>query len=98
MLGFRPEITPAMRSKQIDQCIERLCQKGCRSVRQDIRLLEQGQALPELSALDDLARQAVLKELRSIMAVYGDSCPMPASADTTNDQKKHVKDRKTPAR
>jgi hypothetical protein len=85
----RPETTAIMRSKQIDECIERLCQKGCRSVRQDIRLLEQGQMLPELSALDDLARLTVLKELRSIMAVYGDSCPLPVSAKTTNDDQKH---------
>jgi hypothetical protein len=85
-----------MRSKQIDHCIERLCLKGCRSVREDIRLLEQGQALPELSALDDLARQAVLKELRAIMAVYGDSCPLPAPAHPQNDEEKHVKNSKTP--
>jgi hypothetical protein len=87
-----------MRSKKIDQCIERLCQKGCGSVREDILLLEQGVVLPELIALDDLARQAVLKELRSIMAVYGDSCPLPSSSNTTNDELKHDKNRKTPAR
>jgi hypothetical protein len=87
-----------MRSKQIDHCIEQLCLKGCRSVREDIRLLERGAPLPELSALDDLARRAVLKELRSIMAVYGDSCPLPASANTENDEEKHVKNRKTPPR
>jgi hypothetical protein len=80
-----------MRNKQIDECIERLCQKGCRSVRDDIRLIEQGETIPELSVLDDLARQAVLKELRSIMAVYGDSCPMPAVDDTPKDGLKHGK-------
>jgi hypothetical protein len=80
-----------MRRKLIDEYIEMLCQKGCRSVREDIRLLERGVVLPELSVLDDLARQAVLKELRSIMAVYGDSCPMPASADIPNDGIKHGK-------
>lgn len=65
-----------MRNKQIDQSVEALCQKGCQSVRQDIRLLEQGAILPELAVLDDLTRLAVLKELRAIMAVYGDSCPV----------------------
>lgn len=80
-----------MRSKQIDECIERLCQKGCRSVRDDIRLLERGETIPELNVLDDLARQAVLKELRSIMAVYGDSCPMPVVEKTPKDNLKHGK-------
>jgi len=71
-----------MRNKQIDQCIETLCQKGCQSVRQDIGLLEQGVILPELTVLDDLARLAVLKELRAIMAVYGNSCPaMPVNSE-----------------
>lgn len=87
-----------MRSEKIEQCVELLCQKGCGSVRQDILLLEQGVVLPELSALDDLARQAVLKELRSIMAVYGDSCPLPNTTKTTKDLPKHGKNRQTPSR
>jgi hypothetical protein len=65
-----------MRNKQIDQCVEILCQKGCRSVREEIQLLEQGVILPELTDLDDLSRQKVLKELKAIMAVYGDNCPV----------------------
>ncbi len=80
-----------MRSYQIDECIEVLCQKGCRSVREDIRLLERGVVLPEISALDDLARQAVLKELRAIMAVYGDSCPVPVSSTPSQNSMKHGK-------
>lgn len=80
-----------MRNKLIDDCIEMLCQRGCRSVREDIRLLERGQVLPELRVLDDLARQAILKELRSIMAVYGDSCPMSASTDISKDGQEHGK-------
>ena len=82
-----------MRSKKIDQCVELLCQKGCGSVREDILLLERGVVLPELSAMDDLARQAVLKELRSIMAVYGDSCPLPTSTNISEDEPKHGKNR-----
>ena len=64
-----------MRRQRIDQSIERICQKGCRSVREDIQLLERGVILPEMQDLDELARQAVLQELQSIMAVYGDVCP-----------------------
>jgi hypothetical protein len=70
-----------MRQNQVEECIETLCQKGCQSVRDDIRLLEQGVVLPELAVLDDLARQKVLKELRAIMAVYGDTCPVDLSAE-----------------
>jgi hypothetical protein len=66
-----------MASKQIDQCVEALCQKGCGAVREDIKLLKRGVILPELKALDDRARKAVLDELCSIMAVYGDRCPLP---------------------
>jgi len=78
-----------MRGKLIDECIENLCAKGCRSVRQDIRLLEQGVALPELAVLDDLARLTVLKELRAIMAVYGNSCPVTATDSTLNGSRGH---------
>ncbi|MCU7850330.1 MAG: hypothetical protein KZQ89_20575 [Candidatus Thiodiazotropha sp. (ex Lucinoma kastoroae)] len=65
-----------MRRDLIDQSVEAICQKGCRSVREDIHLLRQGVILPELKEFDDLARQMVLKELRSIMAVYGNGCPI----------------------
>lgn len=64
-----------MARQQIDQGIEQLCQKGCQSVREDIRLLERGVILPEIQDLDEMGRRLVLKELRSIMAVYGDVCP-----------------------
>ncbi|MET0008860.1 MAG: hypothetical protein ABW124_06050 [Candidatus Thiodiazotropha sp. 6PLUC9] len=78
-----------MGNKQIDQYVEILCQKGCRSVREDIQLLEQGVILPELEALDDLSRQKVLKELRAIMAVYGDSCPIEYPSDIKSSGLKH---------
>lgn len=64
-----------MNRKQIDQAVENVCLKGCMSVREDIRLLQSGVILPELQDLDELARRTVLKELQSIMAVYGDACP-----------------------
>ena len=64
-----------MTSKQIDQGVERICQKGCQAVREDIRLLEQGVILPELRDLDESVHHQVLQELRAIMAVYGDVCP-----------------------
>jgi len=65
-----------MNRAQIDQAVEVLCHKGCASVREDIKLLQRGVILPELQDLDELARRTVLKELQSIMAVYGDVCPV----------------------
>ncbi len=64
-----------MVQQQIDQTIEQLCEKGCQSVREDIRLLERGVILPEIQDFDELGRKKVLQELQSIMAVYGDICP-----------------------
>ena len=63
-----------MQNMNIDACIEAICKKGCQEVRREIRLLEQGQPLPELLHLSQTARQSVLSELKSIMSVYGDSC------------------------
>ena len=64
-----------MKHEQIDRVIENLCLKGCVSVREDIKLLQRGVILPEIRDLDEFARHAVLEELQSIMAVYGDVCP-----------------------
>lgn len=64
----------AMQNRNIDACVEAICNKGCQAVRREIELLEQGQPLPELSHLSLKARQSVLDELKAIMSVYGDSC------------------------
>ncbi len=61
---------------RIDDCVERLCQKGCRRVWDDIAALERGEVLPEVAGLDAEARHRVLLELKSIMAVYGDRCSL----------------------
>jgi len=63
-----------MRNCDVDGCIERLCQKGCTAVRDDILALEQGRSLSETHGLSREERRLVLMELKSIMAVYGDSC------------------------
>ena len=71
-----------MNSQHIDQGVERICQKGCQSVREDMLLLERGVILPELRDLDELGRRQVLQELRAIMAVYGDACPAVRQSET----------------
>jgi hypothetical protein len=65
-----------MNRDQIDQAVEILCTKGCANVREDIKLLQRGVVLPEIRDLDELSRRLVLRELQSIMAVYGDACPI----------------------
>ncbi|RMG34186.1 MAG: hypothetical protein D6720_09950 [Gammaproteobacteria bacterium] len=61
-------------SRRIDDCIERLCQKGCAQVWGDIDALERGESLPETEGLSDGERQRVLRELKAVMRVYKDRC------------------------
>jgi hypothetical protein len=70
-LGFRAD---TMGEHEIQKCVEAICNKGCQHVRNDIDLLEKGEPLPEVQHLSGRDQQSVLKELKSIMSVYGDSC------------------------
>ncbi len=63
-----------MDKKRIEDCVERLCQKGCKALWTDIERMDRGQVLPELSGLDANERAEVLKEIKSLMAVYKGSC------------------------
>jgi hypothetical protein len=63
-----------MGRREIDACVEALCQKGCRSVRDDIATLERGESLPETHGMEPGDVGAVLDELKSVMAAYGDAC------------------------
>jgi hypothetical protein len=58
----------------LDARIEAICMRGCRQVRADIEILERGGTLPETRGLSGAQRDALLSELRAIMAVYGDRC------------------------
>ena len=58
----------------VEKVVEELCEKGCQSVRQDIEKLEAGQPVPETRNLSRDELTHVVEELKSIMAVYGDSC------------------------
>ncbi len=63
-----------MNQDKINQCVEALCALGCRTVSSIIRELEYGAPLAQTAHLDADERQAVLAELKSIMAVYGERC------------------------
>ena len=67
-------------TNRVDDCVERICQKGCRRVGKDILAIESGSTPPELRHLTPDERIQVLMELKSVMAVYGGACPMEAKA------------------
>lgn len=72
-----------MNRDRVHHCVERLCYKGCKSVWSDIRKLEAGESLPETEALDEHERSAVISELKSVMAVYGEgNCTIPDDTET----------------
>ena len=56
--------------KQIDSCLEQICEQGCRSVNQIIQQLEQRQMIEITRYLSMEQQQKLLQELKSIMAVY----------------------------
>jgi hypothetical protein len=60
----------AMNQPPVEQCIESLCLKGCKEVLHLIGEIEQGRLPAEVAHLSETERQAVLKELKAIMAVY----------------------------
>jgi hypothetical protein len=61
-------------SKRVERSIEALCNKGCRSVWEDINALEQGHALQETRGLNGAEIAQVVAELRQVMAVYEGKC------------------------
>jgi len=67
---------------EIDTCIECICDLGCGEVYRVIDLIERGDVVPELNGVNAEVHEAVLRELKTIMAVYdardgGASCKMP---------------------
>ena len=56
--------------------LERICEKGCRLVWDDIAVLERGGDLAETVDLDGRERALLLAELKAVMAVYGGRCSL----------------------
>ena len=63
-----------MINKRVEHCLERLCNKGCRSVWKNIDDLEAGRPLKETRDLSSHEIHILVKELKEIMAVYEGSC------------------------
>lgn len=56
--------------------MERLCRKGCKAVWSDIDSLDSGLPIPEINGLSEPEVRAVVRELKSVMAVYEGRCVM----------------------
>lgn len=63
-----------MNQRLVDQCVEKLCHKGCRAVWSDIDALESGELLPEAKGLSASEIREVVRELKAVMAVYEGTC------------------------
>ena len=59
-----------MNPKKIEQVVFRICDQGCTRIRALIPLLETGAAIQETTELNEAEYQAVLTELKSIIAIY----------------------------
>jgi hypothetical protein len=59
---------------RLEDRLESLCEKGCRSVWRDIDVLEEGGDLPETRDLSIEERRMLLSELKQVMAAYADRC------------------------
>ncbi len=57
-------------AERVNRFIETLCARGCNAVRDTITALESGAAPGITGELNDEEREAVLRELKAIMAVY----------------------------
>ena len=55
---------------EVEQAVDAICALGCNEVSACIRALQQAQSRPEYQSLDPQQRASLLRELRSIMAVY----------------------------
>ena len=59
---------------RIDRAIDRICDEGCRAVTRYIARLKNGEDHPHWRHLDIEERRILLRELESVMAVYGGCC------------------------
>jgi len=63
-------------NSRVDECVEAICQKGCEATRDDLARMENGEIITEISHLSKEEQTEVQREIATIMAVYGDACPV----------------------
>ena len=61
-------------SPEVEKTIDAVCALGCDVVSVTINALQKGELRPEYQSLDEIQRASLLRELKSIMAVYQDRC------------------------
>ena len=59
-------------SPEVEKSIDAVCALGCELVSDYIRALQGGELRAEYQSLDEQQRATLLRELQSIMSVYGD--------------------------
>ena len=59
---------------RVDRAVDSICEEGCRAVTGYIQRLKNGEDDPHWRHLDLEERRILLRELESIMAVYGGCC------------------------
>ena len=64
----------ALQKPLLEVRLESICEKGCKRVWDDIATLERGDQLQETRDLDNAERAWLLRELKAVMAVYGERC------------------------
>lgn len=63
--------------KQVDSCLENICNQGCQVVNQIIYQIEHEQIVDIIAHLTIKQRELLLQELKDIMMVYSGSCTYP---------------------
>jgi hypothetical protein len=76
-----------MHSDKVNGCIEALCANGCDAVRASIENLEHQISPTQTCDLSEIEVKAVLRELKSIMAVYDERSCQCCSQDLSLAQK-----------
>lgn len=59
-----------MNHDKVHKAVEDICHLGCTTVNEVIETLQQGEHVAEAEELDHQEREALLKELKTIMDVY----------------------------
>ncbi len=62
-----------VKNAQMNHAIECICHRGCRYVNSILADDDARQACKELQTLNSVQQRSVLKELKSVMSVYGET-------------------------
>lgn len=75
-----------MIASRVEQCVEAVCEQGCRKVLKLLDQLAEGERPDLVAGLSEEEVAEVAQELSDIMAVYEQPCDMPPEAVTAANQ------------